>query len=224
MPQQTPKSVLRGGRREFGSPAFRIFFLLQFTRELIKQSGPTDVFELENILKKEDKETEIKKELPQVIREKLPLVTKREEINLNQIQRPLMERRSFPRVLRIPEPKLPPRLQYLRPTPTSVQIDLDKLNSLIKDPQVRVIECNGENENIVVKGTMGTKKTNIILNKQEINQVIKNFSEEAKIPFHEGVFRVAIGKLILSAIISEVISSKFIIKKMMYAPKEIFGR
>ncbi len=229
MSPQTSKSVLRGGHRKFGSSAFRAFFLLQFTRELIKQSGPTDVFELENILKKEDKE------LPQIIKKKihekkkLSLITKREvifqgESDLNQIQRPLMQRRSFPRVLRIPEPKLPPRFQYLRPTPTSVQIDLNKLNPLIKDPMVNSIECNGADENIVVKGNMGAKKTDIILDKQEINDVIKRFSEGTKIPIQEGIFKVAIGKLILSAIISDVISSKFIIKKMKYAPREVFGR
>jgi len=65
---------------------------------------------------------------------------------------------------------------------------------------------------------MGTKRTNIILNKEEIDQIIKKFSETAKIPLYEGIFRVVVGKLILSAIISDVIGSKFIIKKMMYSP------
>ena len=69
---------------------------------------------------------------------------------------------------------------------------------------------------------MGTKRTNIILSKEDISDVIKKFSETTKIPLQEGIFRVAIGKLILSAIISEVIGSKFIIKKMMYSP--IFKR
>lgn len=210
------------------SKEFKVFFLLQFTKELIKHSGASEVFELENILE-EDKE-----ELPHVIKqkiwekEKLPLVTKKEiipkrESDLSQTQRPLMKRRSFPRVLRIPEPKLPPRLRYIKPTPTDIQIDLDKLNTLIKDPMVKSIECNGADENITVRGTMGVKKTNIILNKQDIDQIIKKFSETAKIPVHEGIFKVAAGRLILSAIISDVISSKFIIKKMMYAPG-VFGR
>lgn len=248
MSQQTSESVLREGSSWFGSSNFRTFFLLQFTKELIKQSGPTEVFELKNILEKEDKGNKIKKELPHTMekeikdlyvsitspgkkqiwkKEKLPLLQKKEIIPrkpVSQVQRPMIQRRSFSRALRIPEPKLPLRFQYLRPTPTSIQIDLDKLNPLIKDPMVNSIECNGENENIVVKGNMGTKNTNIILDKQEIDEVIKKFSETAKIPIHEGIFRVAIGKLILSAIISDVISSKFIIKKMMYAPSEVFGQ
>ena len=69
---------------------------------------------------------------------------------------------------------------------------------------------------------MGTKKTNIILSREEVDQIIKKFSETTKIPIQEGIFKVVVGKLILSAIISEVIGSKFIIKKMMYAPNQTF--
>ena len=46
-------------------------------------------------------------------------------------------------MLRIPEIRLPPRLQYLRPRPTELEIDLAKLNPLVKDQAVKIIECNG---------------------------------------------------------------------------------
>ncbi|GAI79041.1 unnamed protein product, partial [marine sediment metagenome] len=52
----------------------------------------------------------------------------------------------------------------------------EKLNPLIQDPLVRVIECNGSEENIVVKGSMGTKPTAIILSKEETDHIIKKFS------------------------------------------------
>jgi hypothetical protein len=65
---------------------------------------------------------------------------------------------------------------------------------------------------------MGAKPTSIVLGKEEINSIIKTFSDIAKIPLHEGVYRVVAGRLILSAIISDVIGSKFMIKKMLYAP------
>ena len=212
------------------SKEFKAFFLLQFTNELIRHSGAGEVFELKNILEEETKEEQdkIKREEKRIKN----LITEKKEINFlkpkktttffKPIKKPFVRERV--RVLRIPEPKLPPQLQYLRPIPTNIQIDLEKLNPLIKDPAVKIIECNGAEENIIVEGIMGTKKTDIILNKEEINQIIKKFSETAKIPFQEGVFKVVVGKLILLAIISEVISSKFVIKKMMYTPREIFGR
>jgi hypothetical protein len=69
---------------------------------------------------------------------------------------------------------------------------------------------------VVVTGTMGTKPTDIILSKEDIDRVINKFSEVSKIPATEGIFRVIVGNLILSAIISGVIGSKFVIKKESY--------
>ena len=122
-----------------------------------------------------------------------------------------------PQILKIPEPRLPPRFQYLRPVPTNVQIDLGKLNPLIKDPVVDSIDCNGPDEKILVR-TPKIKKTNIILNKEEIDEIIQRFAQTAKIPIQEGIFKVAVGRLIITAIISSVIGSRFTIKKMMYYP------
>lgn len=116
----------------------------------------------------------------------------------------------------IPELKLPPQLEYLKPIPNpGIDIDLFKLTPLIKDPAVRLIEVNPD-ERVMVTGTMGTKPTDIILNKEDIDRVINKFSEVSKIPTNEGIYRVIVGNLILSAIISGVIGSKFVIKKMVY--------
>ena len=62
------------------------------------------------------------------------------------------------------------------------------------------------------------KKKPIKKSKEEIEEIIKKFSETAKIPVHEGVFKVVVGKLIFSAVISNIIGSKFIIRKMVYNP------
>jgi type IV secretory pathway ATPase VirB11/archaellum biosynthesis ATPase len=113
---------------------------------------------------------------------------------------------------------LPPHLQYLRPIARDIKIDLEKLNSLIKDPAVKVIKCDGPDEHIFVSGSMGVKPTNTILSREEIDNVIKKFSEISKIPVQEGIYSVVVGRLILSAIISEVVGSKFMIKKMLYTP------
>jgi len=156
----------------------------------------------------------IKRSIPQK-KEKL----KEEDLDFYKIfKRIKPEFYSQTKTLTIPEPKLPPHLQYLKPTIRDIEIDLEKLNSLIKDPAVKIIECNGPDEHIFVRGSMGVKPTNIVLSKEEITKVIKKFSEISKIPVHEGVYRVVAGRFILSAIISEVVGSKFIIKKMLYAP------
>ena len=203
------------------SKEFRAFFLLEFTRELIKHSETGEIIELENVVEEDEKKLPLS--IQEKIKQKEKLFTKKFTPSAGFPSGPVIKR-AAPRVLKIPQIKLPPKLQYLKPTPTDAQIDLGKLNSLIKDPMVQSIECNGAEQNIVVRGNMGTKKTNIILSKKEIDGVIEKLAEKAKIPMQEGVFKVAVGKLILSAIISQVVSSRFIIQKMRYAPKNIFAR
>jgi hypothetical protein len=114
----------------------------------------------------------------------------------------------------IPEPRLPPHIQYLKPTPVNKYIELGKLGPMINDPMVKIIECYGPDQNIGVKGGMGERKTGIILNKDEIDKVIDKFSKETKIPVQEGIFKVVSGRLILLAVISGVTGTKFTITKM----------
>jgi len=200
------------------SDEFKVSFLRQFTRELIRNSSTNEFLELETVLKKE--KTDTHQEISEKIKEReSPIFTKKE------IKKPFLKTRKLPvPVLRIPETKLPQNLQYLKPTPTKLEMDLGKLNPLVKDPLVVSIECSGTDESVVVRGRMGVKKTNIILNKEEIDQTIKKFSEAAKIPIHEGVLKMAKGRLVLSAVISNVIGSKFIIKKMAYSQHPILKK
>ncbi len=214
------------------SKSFRKLFLLQFTKELIRSTGAGEIFKLEQVLKdkkeqqrKSVQEKQTREKIDEIIKEKereLDFIKKESEERIPIARRITGERRNLPPprkfVLRIPEPRLPETFNYLKPTPTKTEINLGKLNPLIKDPLVKVIECNGPDEHIIVVGSMGTKPTGIILNKEEVDDIIIRFSDASKIPIHEGVFKVATGRLILSAIVSEIVGSKFIIKKMMYYP------
>ena len=222
------------------SKEFRSLFLLKFTEGLLRNSVPKETFELKEVLPQNVVHQPIrkiilptpkktKKEIRHIIKEKEKKFTPISEKQIRPLRkikplRPIRRRRllvkgkRLPRnsVLTSPATKIPAHLQYLKPLPTKENIDLAKLNSLIKDPVVRTIRCNGEDENLLVVGAMGTKKTNIILSKEEINEVIQKFSQVAKIPVSPGIFRVALGNLIFSAVVSDVISSKFIIEKMVW--------
>jgi len=203
------------------SDEFKIFFLLQFTKELIKNSVKNELIELETILKEEKRDTH--QEIIKKIKERAePILAKKE---FKKPFSPIIKKRK-PQIpfLRIPEPILPKNLQYLKPAPTKLEIDLGKLNPLIKDPLVKSLECRGTEEPIIVRGGMGVKKTNIILDKEEIDQTIKTFSETAKIPLQGGILKIVVGRLVLSAIISEIIGSKFIIKKIAYSQNPIFRK
>ena len=193
---------------------FRKTFLLKLTEQLIRNSAPIEILEIkqkaEDKLEKQELQEKIKSEIKTSIE---PIFTK--QISAHLPKSPVARRRNkiIMRPLIIPEQRLPPQFQYLRPTPTGKEIDLGKLNPLIKDRKVSSIECNGPDTNVIVR-IPNSKNTSIILSKEEINDIVQRVSKAAKIPADEGIFKVVVGKLIFSAIISEVVGSRFIIKKM----------
>ena len=98
------------------------------------------------------------------------------------------------------EASLPATIRDLRPTPTFTQLDLGKLNPLLKDPTLSVIICEGPNKSINVKRAgEGNRPTQIILNEQEIQDVVQRFSQETRIPFSEGAFRTIVGSNLITA-------------------------
>jgi hypothetical protein len=217
------------------SEDFKKKFLFIFTKELINNSGRKDMIKLQSIVE-EKRKTEISpKETPRQIIQMKPQPIFKREISEQKIipkkietremivppTRPIIQRQAIPtsnKILFIPEPTLPKHLEYLKPTATAqtenIEIDLGKINPLLKDPAVKIIEGSPD-ERVRVMGTMGTRVTDIFLSKEEIEAVINKFSEISKIPTIEGIYRVVVGNLNLSAIISEVIGSRFVIKKII---------
>jgi hypothetical protein len=208
------------------SDSLKSLFLIEFTKELIRNSKPS--MSLEGVKRTVEIPRKIaiqKKENAIILRPSslsLPQQPK-QLIQQSQIkQQPLtipkiqvqQIRKIIPNVLRIPETHLPETFGYLKPIPIALEIDLGKLNDLAKDPSVRTIECNGPDEQVVVEGRMGRKVTGTILTKEEIEEIIGKFSQVSKIPISTGIYRVVAGRLLFSAIISEIVNSKFIIKKL----------
>ena len=195
---------------------FRKLFLLEFTKEIIKNTKTEAIYELQERLKEQER----------INKEKIKNIEKRKENQelkeilrrpTEEIKAPLIipnfPQRKIPMILRIPQPRLPPHLQYLKPYATGIELDLGKLNPLLKDNAVNEIECHGDDLYIVVRGQTGKKQTDILLNEEEINQIIDTIATTSKMPKETGLFHAVIGRIIFSAIISEN-GSKFIIKKI----------
>jgi len=92
-------------------------------------------------------------------------------------------------------------------------IDVGKLNFFIKDPRVQGIECPGPNKNLLVIKDGAMQRTKVILTAEDIKNVIQEFSEKTKIPLIEGTFKAALGNLIMTAVISEFVGSRFVLQK-----------
>lgn len=225
------------------SQEFRKYFLLKLTKELIMHVKLEEFFALNTEIRKkepkmemasEEKDSqEVFKDFEMSIMNEHPITRKINELRnippmpqiprSNVVQKMLGPSRvqqtvaPMPvarRPLSIPNYPLPPTVSYLKPIPVQSQIDLGKLNSVIQDPGVSSIECQGENIPLTTKGSAGKRKTNVSLTKEEISQIFETFSIEARIPLHEGVFKAAVGQLVISAIISDIVGSQFIIRKI----------
>jgi hypothetical protein len=205
---------------------FKQFFLTEFTKELIRTSQPIYIFKIKEILKEKypsEKEPikklnkfEIKKQVSEVLNVKS---SKKESI-----REPLKNfenRRNFIVPRNRVKNKLPSQFNSLAPVYSEEKIDLGKLNPFIFDSKVNLIESNGPDTNIFVNGSMGRKKTKVVLNSEEINFVVNNFLKKSKIPRAEGVVNVVFGNLILTASISENVASVFSIKKIPKAPLKV---
>lgn len=115
--------------------------------------------------------------------------------------------------------RIPSRIQALTTIQPQAQprpegFSLGKLDQLIRDPSIQSIECSGPNKNILVKRYSKTNATRIILNQSEITDVIDIFSAKARIPVVGGILKAAVGNLVISAVISEFVGSRFIINKI----------
>ncbi len=211
------------------SSDFKKKFILEFTRELIINSSPMELFKLEHILKDEKK---LENKFVSKIKEKVKLKAPKRDISREDmsrmpsvpkfIQRPSRAQPLPQKPLSVPRPRrLPPQFQHLRPTFQKAEIKLGKLDPFINDSQVKNIECNGPDSQIQVSGNMGTKPTNVTLTKEEIEEVLQKFSEKGKVPIDEGFNKIIVGNLILNAIVSEDEESetKFTITKMSSPPR-----
>ncbi len=195
---------------------FREIFLLEFTKELINSFAPKEIIQLKTIINEEEKgsKEEIKRQVKERFSEgKIRIFQPTKLIP----QKILTPRKIFfqpkPLITNLMQNNLPERLRYLKPIPKEINMNLGKINSLLKDPQISSLECNGEGKNIIVNAP-SPKTTEIILTKEEIEKILEEFSRVSKIPIEEGIVKIASGRFILLAAVSKIVPTRFIIKKI----------
>ena len=129
--------------------------------------------------------------------------------------RPPAPRAIVPPVVRPPMPQgqqiSPPPAPYGRDFKPSE--NYGKIIPLLNDPSVSTIECQGADKPLVIIRTGQRQMTKIVLSAGEIKTILKHVSDVAHIPLLEGVFRAAVDNFSINAVISEMIGSRFVIKK-----------
>ena len=97
--------------------------------------------------------------------------------------------------------------------PEKIQ-EFGKLNPLLNDKLITIIECPGPEKQIIIKRAGQMNLTRVVLSQKEIDSIIKIFSEKTKIPVIGGVFRASLENLSISAVISDFVGTRFIINKI----------
>jgi hypothetical protein len=91
---------------------------------------------------------------------------------------------------------------------------LGKIEPLLKDNMIQTIECPGPGKNILVKKLNKINVTKLALSQEEINDIITEFSNMAKIPLLGSILKAAVGNMLISAVTSDFVGSRFIINKI----------
>ncbi len=91
--------------------------------------------------------------------------------------------------------------------------DYGKITPLLNDPSVSTIECQGAGILVTIIRAGQKQSTRISLSQREIKEILNKVSEKTHIPLLEGVFRAAVDNFSINAVISEIIGSRFVIKK-----------
>ncbi|MEK6871881.1 MAG: hypothetical protein AABX16_03175 [Nanoarchaeota archaeon] len=90
---------------------------------------------------------------------------------------------------------------------------LRKIEPMINDPQVQLIECPGTGKNMLVKIRNRINVTKTVLSENEIKGIITYFANQANVPVIGGILKAAVGEMLISAVISNYVGSRFILAK-----------
>lgn len=132
------------------------------------------------------------------------------------VNRGMLIERRVP-MQRPPQRPMMPLQQMIRPATTTDFLeqpqDYGKLQPLLLDQTVSSIECPGADKPLTIVRAGQVQGTKIALTQEEISYLLKRISEKSRIPLVDGVFRAAVDNFVISAVVSGVIGSRFVIKK-----------
>jgi hypothetical protein len=96
-----------------------------------------------------------------------------------------------------------------------------QIENFLRNPAVQLIECSGPGKNILLKVKNKINMTRLVLNERGIEEVITNYANQAGVPVMGGVLKAAVDDLVISAVVSEYVGSRFIISRK--SPYSLIG-
>jgi hypothetical protein len=89
-----------------------------------------------------------------------------------------------------------------------------KITPLLNDTSISVIECQGKGKELMIVRAGQRQRTRIVLNSDDIANILEKIADEAHVPLIEGIFRASLSDFSINAVISKMVGSRFVIKKV----------
>lgn len=150
-----------------------------------------------------------------------------------QMRRDFMPQKLFPSIMKnqaigqITPMTIPmtsrPTMPNAPPTSLYPETDLRKVLYILRDPSIQSIECPGPGIPVKINSFGKIKEAPIILSHEEIKKAVEEFSSRSRIPLIGKIFKAAIGNVIMTAILSDFIGTRFILEKKMAIPNPTFS-
>ena len=125
---------------------------------------------------------------------------------------------SFAHRIKISPQKIqPPKIQIPPQQPTAQpmqgRIFLGKVAQFLRDPSVLSVECTGPAKHLLVNRSGTIQTTPVTLTKQETDQILGEISAQTQIPIVPGLFKALYKNLLITAVVSDYVGTRFIIQK-----------
>lgn len=110
----------------------------------------------------------------------------------------------------------PIKLQQFQPQMTEAieKSPFERIIPLFNDPLISSIECAGPEKNIIINKSGLIQAIPMTLTQEEIENIMDEFSMKTKIPLIKGVFKAALGNLLITAVMSDFVGTRFHIEKL----------
>ncbi|MEK6855361.1 MAG: hypothetical protein AABX73_04020 [Nanoarchaeota archaeon] len=194
------------------------YVIKEFVRSLIASSAPK-IEKKEFMVPSSRQQVQLHQQVPSFqinpknIQEKkvvlTPKVVRLTPSNLSMQSLPI-QRRPPQRINQF-QPNLPPPPQ--KESANEVKINLGRTAQFLSDPAVLSIECPGPGKNVLINKAGSIQATQITLSEEEINSLMEEISEKTRVPIVSGLFRAAYKDILITAVISEFVGTRFIIQK-----------
>lgn len=131
--------------------------------------------------------------------------------DLSSIPRPLPSLSNLP----LPPPSLRASHSFQMPKDYKMSStgEYGKLEQFLKENSITVIECSGPNKEITIVRDGDKQLTKVTLSKEEINKLLELIAKKSNLPIIEGVFKAQVDNFEINAVISDVIGTRFILRK-----------